>query len=584
MSVSVSMIVRNSSDVLERCLKSVKDADEIVIVDTGSSDNTIEIAKRYTDKVYSFYGCNEPKTKDGLFMDFAMARNESLKYCTKTHIFTIDADEVLERGMDIMKNFKGESISVRCTNAKTGEVHRQPRLYIRHQQIMWKGAAHNYLTCGSGQPLDVQITYYFNQQKVSDPNRTMRILEREVRRGVKGREQYYLAKEYHRREWYRKALRMFKRYLKNSIFLAEKTDAYTLMARCYAAIGRHQDAINATLAAVNLNPDFQEALNLAGDLSGDVNRIKYQYLASKATNNGVLFIRPDRRLRVTVLSAQDWAGSGYRTVQAVRATGAKIDIEAMCKFSGQGSRHYEMRTGPSIDVVGMAQAQDRINRSDIIHYKGDKPFGREFYGLKIPKDKKIIYTVSGSEFRENNNPKDFKGDVCTYMTKDLAQKGWIYTPQPYNHFDYKWKRGKKFVIMHIPSDPIKKGSEIVVDAIKLLNRKDVDFRFHMNVNHFESVDNKQDAHIYIDQMLVPAIANSAYEAMGWGVPVVSWANGTDDLVIDPMEQTPEALAKCINEILDWTILERLSLQTFQAVQERCSTVGNQWVNIYESLK
>jgi hypothetical protein len=169
------------------------------------------------------------------------------------------------------------------------------------------------------------------------------------------------------------------------------------------------------------------------------------------------------------------------------------------------------------------------------------------------------------------------------MTLDLKQKGWMYTPQPYENFDYRWRRGRKFVIMHIPSDPIKKGSEIIVNAIKLLNRKDIDFRFHLNVSHYDSVENKQDAHIYIDQMLVPAVANAAYEAMAWGVPVISWTNGTDPLVVDPMGQTAEDLAKCIEGLLDWNVLEKLSLQTYKSAMARCTTVGNQWVGIYQSL-
>lgn len=46
--ISVSLIVKNESSCLAKCLESVKDADEIIICDTGSQDNTIEIAKKYT--------------------------------------------------------------------------------------------------------------------------------------------------------------------------------------------------------------------------------------------------------------------------------------------------------------------------------------------------------------------------------------------------------------------------------------------------------------------------------------------------------------------------------------------------------
>ena len=53
--ISLCMIVKNEEKVLERCLASVADMmDEIVIVDTGSTDRTKEIAKKYTDKIFDF--------------------------------------------------------------------------------------------------------------------------------------------------------------------------------------------------------------------------------------------------------------------------------------------------------------------------------------------------------------------------------------------------------------------------------------------------------------------------------------------------------------------------------------------------
>ena len=54
-SISLCMIVKDEERLLKRCLDSVKDiVDEIVIVDTGSKDKTKDIARKYTDKLYDF--------------------------------------------------------------------------------------------------------------------------------------------------------------------------------------------------------------------------------------------------------------------------------------------------------------------------------------------------------------------------------------------------------------------------------------------------------------------------------------------------------------------------------------------------
>src|SRR5690625_5801514 len=84
--VSLCMIVKNEEEVLERCLTSAQDiVNAINIVDTGSTDETIKIAKKITDRVFQFEWT-------GKFKD---ARNESFKHATKEYIFYVDADDVL---------------------------------------------------------------------------------------------------------------------------------------------------------------------------------------------------------------------------------------------------------------------------------------------------------------------------------------------------------------------------------------------------------------------------------------------------------------------------------------------------------
>jgi GT2 family glycosyltransferase/Flp pilus assembly protein TadD len=93
--LSLCMIVKNEEKHLVRCLKSVRDVvDEMIIVDTGSTDKTVNIAKIFGAKIYEF-----PWTGD-----FAAARNESLKYATGDWTLILDADEVIaERDFDELK-------------------------------------------------------------------------------------------------------------------------------------------------------------------------------------------------------------------------------------------------------------------------------------------------------------------------------------------------------------------------------------------------------------------------------------------------------------------------------------------------
>jgi len=98
-SVSVCMIVKNEEDYLSRCLKSVKDiADEIIIVDTGSTDDSKYIAGKFTDKIYDLEWCES----DGLG-DFSRARNYGVDRAVGDYIFYIDADEELTNAKHVFK-------------------------------------------------------------------------------------------------------------------------------------------------------------------------------------------------------------------------------------------------------------------------------------------------------------------------------------------------------------------------------------------------------------------------------------------------------------------------------------------------
>lgn len=95
--VSVCMIAKNEEKYIEECLKHLKPYDmEIVVVDTGSTDRTKEIAKKYTDKVFDFTWIH----------DFSAARNFCAQKATNDWILVIDCDEYIEKlDMDLLSTY-----------------------------------------------------------------------------------------------------------------------------------------------------------------------------------------------------------------------------------------------------------------------------------------------------------------------------------------------------------------------------------------------------------------------------------------------------------------------------------------------
>ncbi|MCL2019673.1 MAG: glycosyltransferase [Oscillospiraceae bacterium] len=118
--LSVGMIVKNEEKYLERCLSALKPLldgvkSELIIVDTGSTDDTVKIAERFTDKVYHFDWIN----------DFSAARNFGLEKCTGEWFMFLDADDIFDNNLSEMINF----FNNRAYNIKYNSAHYITRNY-----------------------------------------------------------------------------------------------------------------------------------------------------------------------------------------------------------------------------------------------------------------------------------------------------------------------------------------------------------------------------------------------------------------------------------------------------------------------
>ncbi len=290
MKLSASLIVKNEKDHIRDVLASLAGVDEIVVVDTGSQDNTVELARTFTDKVFTDYVWND---------NFAEARNHALSKCTGDWVISIDGDEVLEPGgvEKIRKIIEGATadqlhFSVVMTAKSSGQKHHLPRIFRNDASVKWSGAAHETLTPVQANRTDVVITYGYSNAHALDPDRMLRILAKQVNSDAgTPRDLYYYAREYWYRQDYVQAARLFEEYLSVATWIPEKADALLYAARCYWILQQGNKSRQMCQEAIVLNPDFKEALLFMAEIHFEPWRHKWERLAAAATNEDVLFKR-----------------------------------------------------------------------------------------------------------------------------------------------------------------------------------------------------------------------------------------------------------------------------------------------------
>ena len=286
--IGAVMIVKNEEACLGKCLESLRDLDEIVILDTGSTDNTRDVAAQFPCKyIEGVYTWND---------SFEEARGMAAKYSTSDWTLIIDADEFLVEGSAAVIKQTIQETPVRvfdiiAESIRTHGKHQQPRLYVRAPDVFWKGKIHNYLSIRGEKILEgVTIMYGYSPAHNNDPDRALRILTAELQRDPnKRREKLYLAREYMYRKNWDEALKWYALFLQTANWAPEIAEAHYNVALCYKQMGQWQKARDACIKAIGINPDFKRALILMGDLSFPDNKEKWHRLATVSENKGVLF-------------------------------------------------------------------------------------------------------------------------------------------------------------------------------------------------------------------------------------------------------------------------------------------------------
>nr|WP_317399544.1 glycosyltransferase [uncultured Gemmiger sp.] len=188
-SLSVCMIVRDEEPVIGRCLSAVAVfADEIIVLDTGSRDRTAEIARTYTDRVFS-----EPWQDD-----FAAARNASYRKARCDYVMWMDADDVvrpeqaqlLRRRMDALPDtVDGVLLPYAVHEPGRAEVFDsyllRDRILRRSLHPVWENAVHEAISLDPDWQLEIwrDIPVYHDKLVVNEEGRNLRIFETQMARG-----------------------------------------------------------------------------------------------------------------------------------------------------------------------------------------------------------------------------------------------------------------------------------------------------------------------------------------------------------------------------------------------------------------
>ncbi len=267
--LSLCMIVKDEEQLLPICLDSVKDyVDEIIIVDTGSTDTTVEIAKRYNAKVYHHPWENS----------FSKARNYSLRYATGDWIIWIDADEEVDkRDAHKLKNvIRDDEVNViylpmfnRPIGGKAVSVFNAEKIFRNHIGIHFEGIVHNNLKySGLSKSVNIKLYHYgYNQgeeQMEKKFVRTSSLLRLQIKDDPENpTPHHYLAISCLERQRHEEcikevleAIRLFE--LKNSNSQFRLLSYYTACVAFY----RMQDLNNAekyALKAISFYPDYLDA-------------------------------------------------------------------------------------------------------------------------------------------------------------------------------------------------------------------------------------------------------------------------------------------------------------------------------------
>ncbi|MFD2132353.1 glycosyltransferase [Pseudogracilibacillus auburnensis] len=272
--ISLCMIVKNEEEVLAGCLNSVKEyCDEIIIVDTGSTDETKKIASKFTKKIYDFKWID----------DFSAARNFAFSKARMDFIFWLDADDILlendqKKLRNLKKSLNTDIDAVSMNYILQFDEYGKPSFYFRRHRLVkrinnfqWKGQVHEYLEVGGNiLQADIAVTHRKNKknkdQQSSDRN--IKIYEKRLEKNEKfsPRDLYYYANELKDHRQYNKAIQYYQKFINcDQGWYEDKIRACLYMSDIYRVKKEHENECKLLLQTFKYDKPRPETCCKLGD-------------------------------------------------------------------------------------------------------------------------------------------------------------------------------------------------------------------------------------------------------------------------------------------------------------------------------
>lgn len=287
-SLCLCMIVKDEEAFLKKCIESVREiVDEIVVADTGSTDNTVQLARELGADVYP-YAWEE---------SFALARNFAISKAKSDWLLLLDADEALERAdhealLSFIRTTTLDGAHLRVRNYTGGyspdqySLHNALRLLRNNGQYYFHGAVHEQITSKQADTISAQFTtlevtvHHFGYlddvvKRKEKRKRNLPLLEKQLEDNPdEPFTLFNMGNEYLSLKDYQKAISYYEVSLGklSDRHIAFGPHLYLRMVNCYAALGRHEKALQTIREGLAVYPRCTDLVFLRADIEKNLKR------------------------------------------------------------------------------------------------------------------------------------------------------------------------------------------------------------------------------------------------------------------------------------------------------------------------